>query len=133
MSENYSRLEPMFADYSESPEEILLYGDTEEFNRLSKKILINNAKIILQRREKTFNSVSIESILIKHRSLNVPVKLSVKNRKLLIEGGLEKLKILSDNLKTGEIELKNYHIHIEYHVDHFYLSPESIPLVVNYT
>jgi hypothetical protein len=123
----------MIVRVSEKTDEIELAGNAKELDWLSRQLLIDNNKITLE--YKNLNpfpySKNLESIQIKHIP-NQNVKISVESNSLLIQGSPEKLRILSENIETGEEKLENYHIHIEYFDGHFFLSKDSIPLVVNF-
>ena len=123
----------MIATYFKNTGEVELSGSVNELNDLSKQLQLVSAEITLKPRIE--NSLSsgkyLEGIRVKHL-INHLVKISVNDNFLLIEGSPEKLAVLSQNLETDENDLKDYHIHIEYFEGHFYLSPESIPLIVQY-
>ena len=123
----------MIVRVSEKTDEIELAGNAKELNLLTRQLLIDNNKITLE--YKNLNpfpySKNLESIQIKHIP-NQNVKISVEGNSLLIQGSPEKLRILSENIETGEEKLENYHLHIEYFDKHFFLSKDSIPLVVSF-
>lgn len=123
----------MIASISKNTNEILLNGNAKELDFLSKQLLIDNTIVNLEYKNlgSSPHLRDLESIQVKHFP-NQAVKISVKGNSLLIEGSPEKLKILSENIEIQENELKNYHIHIEYYECHFYLSKDSIPLVVSF-
>ena len=125
----------MNAKYFEKTGEIVLYGKGNEFNLLSKTLRIDESRLDFEHQESELstNTKNLEYVQIKHLPSDYLVKISVKNRHLLLEGSPQKLLILSENLEVGDEEIKNYHIHIEYYEDHFFLSPESNALVVQYT
>lgn len=110
-----------------------LTGTEHEFDFLSKQLQIDGAQIILEHENlDQFPHIrNLDFIRIKHSSEHL-VKISVVDNYLLIEGSLDKLMILSESVETDGHEIKDYHVHIEYHDDHFYLSPESTPIVIRY-
>jgi hypothetical protein len=123
----------MFAKYFEKTGEVELSGSENEFDLLSKQLLIDKTKVAFENENlESFPDIkNLEYVQIQHYSNNL-VKISVKDNYLLIEGSPQKLAILSSNLESDGEEIKNYHIHIEYFNDHFYLSPDSIPLIIQY-
>jgi hypothetical protein len=123
----------MIARVSSKTDEIELAGNAKELDLLSKQLLIENTRVKLEyENSNPFPySKNLESIQIKHFPTQ-EVKISVDGNSLVIEGSPEKLRILSKNIESRENELKNYHIHIEYFDGHFYLSKDSIPLVVSF-
>lgn len=122
----------MIIRYSPKTREIELAGDGNELTLLAKQLLIDNCIIRSDQVKKAPfpYSENLEIIQVKHCP-NHQVSIQVENDCLLVSGSLEKLGILSKNFEElGKSGAKNYHIHIEYYDDHFFLSPESMPLVV---
>jgi hypothetical protein len=117
----------------ETTGEIELAGSAKELSLLSRQLLFDNKTVNLEYEslEPFPYSRNLESIQVKHFS-DQAVKISIEGNSLLIEGSRDKLLILSENFDRQGDELKNYHIHIEYYDGHFFLSPDSKPLIVNF-
>ena len=58
------------------------------------------------------------------------VNFRISSDKILVQGDLQKLSVIADNI----IGLAEYgqHIHIDYWEDHLYLSEYSIPIVISF-
>lgn len=124
----------MLARYSDETNELELKGDKDELISFSKKILQNDTEIELYSKnlDPTPYSRFLKKIEIKITS-NSYVKIWVENDTLYIEGSHKKLLIFSENIESfGEKWEKNTHIHVEYFDKHFYLSPNSTPLVITH-
>jgi hypothetical protein len=61
----------------------------------------------------------------------VIVRANVDADSVEITGPLTKLAILGDNLSGMAEAAPPYHVHIEWHPEHFYLSAESAPLIAS--
>ena len=65
------------------------------------------------------------------------VKIQVNARDLIFSGGLEAMSVLGQNFEyfgnvpLDERQVKGYHMHIEYYPQHFFLSPDAVPMVVS--
>jgi hypothetical protein len=105
----------MIVRVSEKTGEIELAGNAKELDLLARQLLIDNTAINLEYEnlDPFPYSKNLESIQIKHFP-NQAVNINVEGNALLIEGSPDKLRILSENIETGEKELENHHIHIEY-------------------
>lgn len=122
----------MFVSYSENTKEIEIAGNKDELVNLSKNLLKNNTEILLHSDEldpspysKFLKKIRIQIIQ------NHFVEFQVIEESLLVKGSYEKLLILAENIENfGNDGDKDDHFHIEYFHEHFYLSPESNPLVL---
>jgi hypothetical protein len=72
--------------------------------------------------------------IVVQREPGTKVRLTRLGEVLYLSGDVHYLEILADALEfpddTPPTPLGNYHVHIEYFPDHFYLAPDSEPVVV---
>lgn len=75
-----------------------------------------------------------------YSGLAVSLRIQVTNEKvcvsrvedqIIITGSIEKLEILAHNIKFAADNPDGNHEHIDYHPNHFYLAPQSVPLIVS--
>jgi hypothetical protein len=122
----------MFVSYSENTKEIEIAGNKDELVDLSKNLLKDNAEIFLH--SEKLDPSPYSTFLKKIRVQIIPnhlIEFQVIGEFLSVKGSYEKLLILAENIENfGNDGDKGDHIHIEYFQDHFYLSPESNPLVL---
>jgi hypothetical protein len=122
----------MFVSYSENTKEVEIAGNKDDLIDLSKKLLKDNTEIFLhsEKLDPSPYSKFLKKIGVQVIPHNF-VEFQVIGELLSVKGSYEKLLILAENIENfGKDGDKGDHIHIEYFQEHFYLSPESHPLVL---
>jgi hypothetical protein len=69
-------------------------------------------------------------VMLKIRITSGKVRISLDKRQITIMGSTEKLSTLAQNIEFCANNAGSNHQHIEFHPAHFFLEPDSIPLVV---
>ena len=129
----------MFILYSDNPSpEIEITVNKNDLLELSEKIIEDNAEInaIVLAKSK---AAPYDRFLSGIKVMLLPDKLVefqvTQDDKLSLQGSLDKMSILSDNFLSASQADDDYfdlgkHEHIDYFPEHFYLSPNSIPVVI---
>ncbi len=123
----------MIIRYADQTHEVEIAGTEQEFLELSEKLkqgdskMENNAEGQDVRPYSRFLS-EIQVRVIPSHSLEFQV---VQQKKLFIQGDYQKLSILAQEIMEFAKDCnQGKHIHIEYFDSHFYLSPNSVPVVI---
>lgn len=127
----------MFIRYCDSPRELEIKISKEELLDLSKKVLENDVEINTTMEGKNLKVAPYSRFLSKIKTSISPEQLVefqvTQDNKVLIRGDHHKLSTLSNVfLSFAEEWTVGEHMHIEYYPGHFYLSPNSISVILVY-
>lgn len=127
----------MFIRYSDSFRELEIAASKDELLNLSKKLIEDDVEINAAMVEKNLDIAPYSRFLSGIKISTSPgraVEFQVsQDGRVLLKGDRNKLSILSNVfLSFAEEWTTGEHIHIEYHPGHFYLSPNSISVVLVY-
>lgn len=122
----------MIIYYSNTPlKELSIEGTEGDFLQLTD--LINNTRnetVETDRANPHPYQYSLNKISVKIKP-NKMVNLEVTGDELIISGDIQYLSQFSDEIKSfAENTNLGEHLHIEYYINHFFLNPNAIPLVV---
>ncbi|MBW4647499.1 MAG: hypothetical protein KME06_02185 [Kastovskya adunca ATA6-11-RM4] len=128
----------MLIRYSDSVREIEIAANEEELLDLSKKLTENDVEINAKALGEDLNAAPycrfLSGIQVSISSGQLVEFQVTQDGRVLLRGDRQKLSILSNvvlsfakDWGTGE------HMHIEYHPEHFYLSPNSVSVILVHT
>lgn len=122
----------MIFRYSLNPQEISISGTKIELMNLSRLFLQGDNLIQGEKKidPRPYKELS-EYLEIRNLEKSL-VSFKVLSGKILAQGDLQKLLIVSENI-LDLLEHSTYenHIHMEYFEDHPYLSEESVPVIIS--
>ncbi len=114
----------MWICYSPPSKEICIVGSRDEFRKL--------ASIIRQTQvpyEQLLKAIVVENLPSRGVTFTV-----TNDDQLSITGDKTKMAILADNVQSiAETDDVEGHWHVEYFPDHFFLAPESFPVVFEFS
>lgn len=122
----------MIFRYSLNPQEISISGTKIELMNLS-RLFLQGDNLIKGEKNADPHPYKELSEYLEIRNLEKSlVSFKVLSGKILAQGDLQKLLIVSENI-LDLLEHSTYenHIHMEYFEDHPYLSEESIPVIIS--
>lgn len=125
----------MWICFSPPSKEICIVGSRDEFRQLASIIRQTHGKVISNQ---TGSPVPYEQLLKAVVVESLPahgVTFSVTNDdQLSITGDKSKMAVLADNVQSiAEAADVEGHWHVEYFPDHFFLAPESFPVVFEFS
>jgi hypothetical protein len=121
--------------YSPPSEQICIVGSRDEFRMLASIIRQTHGKIISNQTgspvpyEQLLKAIVVESLPAHGVTFSVTT-----DCQLSIAGDKSKMAILADNVQIiAEADNVEGHWHVEYYPDHFFLAPESFPVVFEFS
>jgi hypothetical protein len=125
----------MWICYSPPSKEICIVGSRDEFRKLASIIRQTQRKIQTNQTgspvpyEQLLKAIVVESLPTRGVTFTV-----TNDDQLSIAGDKTKMAILADNVQSiAEADDVEGHWHVEYFPDHFFLAPESFPVVFEFS
>lgn len=121
--------------YLLEPEEVAIEGSCADYLKLAEIVKIGG-RIEANTSANPFPYDSLlDAINVNIRS-HSNVSVQVKMAELIIEGRAELLGVLSENISEYGVEAikadASYHLHIEFFEGHYFLSEDSVPLILEH-
>ena len=125
----------MWIYYSPPSKQICIVGSRNEFRKLASIIRQTQGKIQTNQTgspvpyEQLLKAIVVESLPTRGVTFTV-----TNDDQLSITGDKSKMAILADNVQSiAEADDVEGHWHVEYFPDHFFLAPESFPVVFEFS
>ena len=125
----------MWICYSPPSKQICIVGSRDEFRKLASIIRQTQGKIQTNQTgspvpyEQLLKAIVVESLPTRGVTFTV-----TNDDQLSIAGDKTKMAILADNVQSiAEADDVEGHWHVEYFPDHFFLAPESFPVVFEFS
>jgi hypothetical protein len=125
----------MWIYYSPPSKQICIVGSRNEFRKLASIIRQTQGKIQTNQTgspvpyEQLLKAIVVESLPTRGVTFTV-----TNDDQLSIAGDKTKMAILADNVQSiAEADDVEGHWHVEYFPDHFFLAPESFPVVFEFS
>ncbi len=125
----------MLIFFADPTKEICIIGAREDFGRLASLIRAAKGTMLSGQTGSPAPYDRLLGPIVIENKLGESVRFSVtQNGALLIVGDQSKLSILADNVfSISEADDSEGHWHVEYFPDHFFLAPDSFPVVFELT
>jgi len=125
----------MWICYSPPSKEICIVGSRDEFRKLASIIRQTHGTVQTNQTgspvpyEQLLKAIVVESLPTRAVTFTV-----TNDDQLSITGDKSKMAILADNVQSiAEADDVEGHWHVEYFPDHFFLAPESFPVVFEFS